>query len=268
MTSTDTPTAPPGAGRSGTTGTQAVDRACALLALVVRADEPLTFTELSDVAGLARSTTSRLLAALERTDLLQRDDAGAFVAGSLFALHAARRDPWQELARVAEPFLHRLRDLTGETAHLAVPRWGSVLHVSQADSTYLLATRDWSDVQVPPHCSALGKVFYAAGALPFPDEPLEQCTEHSCSDVAALRREVDRVLRRGFAVAIDELEVGLAAVASPVSGRDGEVIAALGVSGATARLEERVDEVGRLLVEESGSLSALLSRKKTKEGAQ
>src|SRR3954463_8806878 len=61
------------ASRRGVPGTQAVDRACALVALVVRTGEPLTFSELSDAAGLARSTTSRLLAALERTDLLQRD---------------------------------------------------------------------------------------------------------------------------------------------------------------------------------------------------
>src|SRR3954464_9156799 len=91
--------------RTGSTGTQAVDRACALVSLVVRAPEPLTFTEITDAAGLARSTTSRLLAALERTDLLQRDTSGAYVAGSLFALHAARHDPWHEAARVARPFL-------------------------------------------------------------------------------------------------------------------------------------------------------------------
>src|SRR3954447_2231806 len=125
------------ASRRGVPGTQAVDRACALVALVVRTGEPLTFSELSDAAGLARSTTSRLLAALERTDLLQRDANGAYMAGSLFSLHAARHDPWQETARVATPYLQRLRDLTGETAHLGVPQGASVLHIAQVDSAYL-----------------------------------------------------------------------------------------------------------------------------------
>ena len=55
-------------------GTQAVDRAAALLAMVVQADEPITFTDLTEASGLARSTTSRLLSALERTRLLERDD--------------------------------------------------------------------------------------------------------------------------------------------------------------------------------------------------
>jgi IclR family transcriptional regulator, acetate operon repressor len=253
--------------RSGVTGTQAVDRACLLVSLVVRADEPLTFTEITDATGLARSTTSRLLAALERTDLLKRDASGAYVAGGLFTLHSARRDRWDELARVAEPFLQHLGDRTGETALLGVPRGRTVSHVSQIDSTYLLAARDWRQVEVPVHCSAMGKALCAAGVLPLPDEPLERRTAHSRPDLEALLRDLDEARARGFAVAVDELEVGLTAVATPVCGRDGEVVAALGVTGATARLRERKDEVGRLLVEQADALSALLRRSRNREGA-
>jgi DNA-binding IclR family transcriptional regulator len=247
--------------RPGTTGTQAVDRACALIGLVVRADEPLTFTDISDATGLARSTTSRLLAALERTDLLQRDPGGAYVAGSLFALYAARHDRWQETARVAMPHLERLRDRTGETAHLGVAQGSAVLHVAQADSAYLLGTRDWTDAFVPEHCSALGKVLLAAGAMPMPDGELERRTERTVADRGALDRELTNVRTRGYAATVDELEVGLTAVAAPVTGGDGAVFAAIGVSGPTARLEERVDQVGRLLTEQAGQLSRLLRRK-------
>src|SRR6266851_1492652 len=48
------------------TGTQAVDRAAQLLREVVRCGDPVTFTELTAATGLAKSTTSRLLMALER----------------------------------------------------------------------------------------------------------------------------------------------------------------------------------------------------------
>jgi IclR family transcriptional regulator, acetate operon repressor len=246
--------------RSGATGTQAVDRACSLVALVVQASEPLTFTEITDAAGLARSTTSRLLAALERTELVQRDTSGAYVAGSLFALHAARHDPWQVTARVAHPFLERLRDATGETAHLGVPQGAAVLHVAQVDSAYLLATRDWTQLQVPEHCSALGKVLYAHGRLPLPTASLERPTNRSIGDLPTLHRELERVRLRGHAAAVDELELGLTAVAVPVCGRGGEVVAALGVSGPTARLADRVTSVGRMLEEQADALSALLRR--------
>ena len=88
-----------------TTGTQAVDRAALLVSTVVRADEPLTFAELQDECGLPKSTTSRMLAALERTELLERDHAGSYVAGPLFWLYATRHDPWEELVRLARPTL-------------------------------------------------------------------------------------------------------------------------------------------------------------------
>jgi IclR family transcriptional regulator, acetate operon repressor len=247
-------------------GTQAVDRACALLSMVVLADEPMTFTEIADASGLARSTTSRLLAALERTDLLRRDPEGAYLAGSLFALHAARHDRWQEVARVAMPYLEKLRDDTGETAHLGGAQGGTVLHVAQVDSHFLLGTRDWSDTHVPDHTSALGKVLLAFGRLRMPERPLERPTDRTVADLARLRRQLDEARARGYAVAVDELEVGLAAVAAPVTGRDGEVFAAIGVSGPTARLEDRLDKVGRLLIEQADDLSGLL-RGLHKEGA-
>ena len=115
-------------------GTQAVDRAAALVDLVVRADEPVSFTELSDETGLARSTTSRLLAALERTDLVERDPSGGYVAGPLFALHAALHDPWPQVARLARPVLERIGERTGETVHLGVPSEGHVVYIAKVES--------------------------------------------------------------------------------------------------------------------------------------
>ena len=67
-------------------GTRAVDRAADLVSTVVRADEPMTFADLQEASGLAKSTTSRMLTALERSGLLERDTAGSYVAGSLFWL--------------------------------------------------------------------------------------------------------------------------------------------------------------------------------------
>jgi IclR family transcriptional regulator, acetate operon repressor len=239
-------------------GTQAVDRAAALVDLVVRADEPLTFTELCDETGLARSTTSRLLAALERTDLVERD-GGGYVAGPLFALHAAVHDPWPQVARLARPVLETVGERTGETVHLGVARGESVVHVAQVESTYLLSARDWNQVDVPPHCSSLGKVLYAFGCLPLPPGRLERRTDRTVTTREAFAAEIEQIRRHRVATTVDELETGLSAIAAPVEGRDG-VIAALGVSGPTARLQDRVDYIGRLLLEQAGALSTLLRR--------
>ena len=240
------------------TGTRALDRAGDLVATVVRADEPMTFADLQDASGLAKSTTSRMLTALERSGLLERDADGSYVAGRLFWLYAARHDPWEEMVRLADPVMQRIGEETGETVHLSVARGDRVVQVAQVDSTYLLGTRDWTDVDVPTHCSALGKVFLAWDALALPEGELERPTPATLGDRAALRRDAVRTRERGWALTADELEIGLTGVAVPVFGTHGDVVASLGISGPTQRLEDRLDELGRHLLDQSTALSSLL----------
>lgn len=241
------------------TGTQAVDRAAELLALVVEAAVPRSFTALVEQTGLAKSTVSRLLQALERHRLVQRDRGGTFRPGAVFALYAVRHGGGSDLVELATPVLERIGAETGETVNLAVPRGDVVVQIAQVDSAYLLGTTNWVGVSVPAHCSALGKVFYAYGTMPLPVGPLERRTPQTITDRAEFQQELATVLRRGYAAAREELEPGLVAVASPVRSRDGSVVAAISVSGPTARMTEPVTEnVGGALVTEALALSALL----------
>ncbi len=254
-------------GVSTNTGTQAIDRAVSLVATVVKADEPMTFPELQAEGGLAKSTTSRLLAALERTELLERNEDGAYVAGPLFWLYATRHDPWDELVRIAGPTMEQIGDDTRETVNLSVTRGDRVVQVAQVDSSYMLGTKDWTEADVPVHASALGKVMVAYGTLELGSGPLERITPNTITDPDALRRELATVVRNGWASTIDELEIGLTGVAVPVHGVDGEVVAALGVSGPNTRLEDRIEEIGQRLDERAKQLSGLLRRGIHKRGA-
>ncbi len=135
---------------------------------------------------------------------------------------------------------------------------GRVSHISQVDSTFLLGARDWTDIEVPPHCSALGKVLLAWQVLDLPAGEPETVTERTLSTRSAVEADLERTRTRGFAVTLDELEIGLSGVAAPVFGPDALVVATAGISGPTARLEDRVDHIGRLLKEQTEALSALL----------
>lgn len=247
-------------------GTRAVDRAALLVATVVHADAPLTFADLQETSGLAKSTTSRMLTALERAGLLERDPAGSYVAGRLFWSYAARHDPWAELVRLARPTMDRIGEETSETVNLSVTRGDRVVQVAQVDSRYMLGTRDWTEVDVPAHCSSLGKVFYAYDVLSIPAGPLERRTAATLADGDALRREARRIRARGWATTTDELEVGLTGVAVPVERAGAEVVAALGISGPTPRLGERLEELGHYLLDQSAQLSILLRGRTPKEG--
>jgi DNA-binding IclR family transcriptional regulator len=238
-------------------GTQALDRAVQLASMVVEADEPLSFADLQEASGLAKSTTSRMLAALERGGLLERDDNGGYVAGSLFWLYAAAHDPWEQLVRLARPVMARVGSDTQETVHLSVLRGDQVVQVAQVDSRYLLGTRDWTQVDVPVHTSALGKVFLAWGLLDLPDARLEKLTAQTLTTKAALERDGAAARRRGYAVTVDELEEGLTGIAVPVHGVHDDVVAALGISGPTSRLDGRIDELGRSLISRAAEVAAV-----------
>jgi len=239
-------------------GTQAVDRAAELLVRVIESDRPRAFTALVAASGLPKSTTSRLLAALERQGLLQRDRDGAFRPGSVL-MRYARHTGTGDLIALSQPVLERLGDKTGETVNLAVPSGGAVEQIAQVDGRYLLGVTNWVGLRVPLHCSALGKVFLAYGAAALPAGRLERSTARTITSRSVLEKELDGVRSNGFAVARDELEPGLIAVAAPVHDRGGAVVAALSVSGPSVRLtDDRIDEIATLLVAEAETLSSQL----------
>jgi DNA-binding IclR family transcriptional regulator len=240
-------------------GSQSVDRAASLLDVIVSSSEPRTFTSLVDELGLAKSTTSRLLHALERGRLVQRDRDGSFRAGALFAVYAARQSAVHDLAELTQPTLDRLAELTGETANFAVPRGDGVVQVAQADGRFLLGATNWVGVEVPSHCSAQGKVLYAFDRLALPPGPLERRTEATITTPEALAAELADIRRQGWASTWEELEVGLAAVAAPVRSAGGTVIGALSLSGPTARIAaDRLPRLAALVAEHASLVSTQL----------
>jgi DNA-binding IclR family transcriptional regulator len=241
-------------------GTQAVDRAARLLAEVVQASEPVTFTELTTVTGLAKSTTSRLLLALERNGLVRRDARGHFLPGEMFVGFAWRGGADASLVAVAQPFLERLGKSTGETINLGIVSNGAVTNIAQVDSTYLIGGTNWVGLRVPLHASALGKVLLAFGApgaaIP---ETLEKTTDKTITDKSVLKAELAGVRARGYGVTDEELEPGLIAIAAPVFRYDGAAVSAVSVSAPTSRMpRDRATIAARRCMEEAAALSAAL----------
>ncbi len=244
---------------SNPSGTQAVDRAALLLSEVVQAGDPITFTELTAVSGLAKSTTSRLLLALERNHLVRRDDHGRFLPGGLFVSFAWRGGEATSLAAVAQPFLDRLGQATGETVNLGMAAGHRVEHIAQVDCTYLIGGTNWVGHTVPLHASGLGKILLAYGAATLPPGELAACTDKTITDQASLRAELDLVRARGCAVTDEELEAGLIAFAAPVFRYDGTVVAALSVSAPTSRTtKESAAGAVRHCIDEAAGLSGAL----------
>ncbi|MBO0802147.1 MAG: IclR family transcriptional regulator [Nocardiopsaceae bacterium] len=247
---------------SNSNGTQAIDRAAGLLAEVVHSAGPVTFTELTAACGLAKSTTSRLLLALERNGLVRRDEAGRFLPGDMFVSFAWRGGE-ASLVTVAQPFLDRLGRATGETVNLGVVTGGEAEVIAQVESTYLIGGTNWVGLPVPLHCSAIGKVLLAYGAPgAVTGDRLERRTGKTITTAAALAADLARVRTRGYAVTDGELEPGLVSLAAPVFRHDGMAVAGLSVSAPAARMTgDRPATAARACVAEASALSAALGHR-------
>ena len=217
------------------TGTQAVDRAGALLVYVLSATEPVPFADLVTATELPKSTLSRLLSSLERNGLVQRTTTGAVQPGARITDYALSVRPEDDLMRIAQPYLDELGALTGETVNLAVAVGSEVRQIAQVDSSYLLGATYGMDRPVPFHCSALGRVLVAFGGT-LPRGRLKALTRKTITSRRALEAELERVRRNGVSVVDSELEPGLVAVAAPVLNSDGAAIAAVSVSGPSVRM--------------------------------
>ena len=233
------------------TGTQAVDRAADLLVQVLNAERPVTFSHLTNNSGLAKGTASRLISALERKGLLQRNSDGEIETGSTLNRFALKSSTTVKLVERLQPVLDTLGSATGETASLAVAGLNAVENIAQVDAKFLLSSRNWVGQKVPYHASAAGKILLAFGNLPIPTTKLEKLTNKTITTKIELETELDKVRKSGYAVIIDELEPGLVAISVPVKNDSGITVAAVSISGPSARLNQvRINELAKLMKDE------------------
>jgi DNA-binding IclR family transcriptional regulator len=231
------------------TGSQAVDRAAELLVRIMESELPPSVGELATAAGLPKSTTSRLLRALESRGLVQRDGArGNLRPGSVLLRYARRAGRGGDLVELTAAALDELAELTGETVNVAVAGPAGVEHLAQRDSRFFLGSSNWIGRPVPFYAAANGKVFLAFGAAKLPRGPLARLTDQTVVDRGALELELAAVRERGWATTVEELESGLLAVAAPVRDGHGDVIAALSISAPVVRVPaDRLASLGPLV---------------------
>jgi IclR family transcriptional regulator, acetate operon repressor len=238
-------------------GTTAVDRGADLLVRVLESERPVALAELASASGIPKSTASRLVSALERRGLIEQDGTRGRLRPGPAILRVAERGMLERnVVELARPSLDALAEASGETINLAVPARHGVEHVAQVDSRHFLGTGQWLGRVVDYHCTAVGKVFMAFGRATMPAQPLRRHAPATVTDPRRLRAELELVRRHECATAVDELEPGLAAMAAPVRGARGDVVAALSITGPTLRLTPlRIIELQPVLISEARMLS-------------
>ena len=254
---TDAPSSPP---RSGA---QAVERALGVLRCVEADDDGVGITELSQRTGLTVSTTHRLTRTLTEAGLLLQDPrTERYQLGP--ALVVLGRKAEQRLGyRQALPLLEELAELTGESINLGVRAGNEVRVVLDVVSPQPLRFSQAPGSRVPMHVSAMGKCLLAHSG-DIDDEidrlgDLVRATHRTITDRDELRRELERVRERGWALNDEERNPGVRAIAAPVLQPGGSMVGAVAIQGPTVRItDDRLPELAALLSKTTHRIAPLL----------
>jgi DNA-binding IclR family transcriptional regulator len=244
------------------TGVQSVDRALTILTVLARVGQA-GVSEIAAELGVHKSTAFRLVSTLENHEIVEQTEVrGKYRLGMglvrLAGASSARLDVVQE----ARPVCRRLAAESGETVNLAVLSEGSALYVDQVSGGTGLPSHNWVGQHIPLHATSNGKILLS-GLEPAEVDlrivDLPAYTHRTITSRAELLRELDVVRAEGYAVAADELEVGLTALAAPVRSAHGDVIASISLSGQTFRLPEaRVRELVPVVIAAGADVSRRL----------
>ncbi|TME29532.1 MAG: IclR family transcriptional regulator [Chloroflexi bacterium] len=240
---------------------QSVDRALDLLEALAGADGEVAITALATRTGLHVSTVHRLLATLLRRGYVrQNPDTSRYYAGAKLAMLTEGRSRYGELRLRARPLLRSLTDATRETANLVVLDDVQAVYIDTVPSPQVVRLFTAIGNRTPLHATGAGKALLAALPSPRRDALLDRIelrgyTARTIVDRASLRRMLDEIRERGYAIDDEEYDDGVRCVAVAVAGigtgRDaqhGGPIAALSISAPANRLSrQRCAELAPLL---------------------
>ena len=242
---------------------QSVGRALETLEIIAEEGE-MGVTDLGRRLGVHKATASRLASTLAEHGLIERDprtDRYRLGFTLIYLAGAAMSD--LDLVTTGRPIVQELAAQTRETVNLGVAHADSVVCIDQATGTSAIVSVSWVGRRTPLHCTSNGKVLLAWMGEPEVKRllagPLEARTARTIIDPKALMADLAEVRARGYAQTIEELEEGLNAVAAPVRRADGEVVAALTVSGPAFRMRPiDLPRVARDTVEAATAISRRL----------
>ncbi|MFG3292318.1 IclR family transcriptional regulator [Streptomyces sp. NPDC048179] len=218
--------------RNGT-GVRSVRRALDILGLLSEDRPVITIREITEETALPKTTVLRLIQTLEECGLLVPDPNGYTAGPGLWRWAYLARSQW-EIPRETRKVMRELADELGETVNLFVARGTQRVCVAHEESTHPLRhVVDVGDEQ-PLWAGASSKVLLRdASAAQLRRVALASPQGEAYTD--RLREWVADATRHGYAVSSSEWDEGLTAVAVPVTGRSGAVVASLSLSGPSQR---------------------------------
>jgi DNA-binding IclR family transcriptional regulator len=224
-----------------------LDRAIRILSLLADG-KPRTPVKVSEGIDLSPSTTFRLLTTLSYHNYIKRDERTNQYRLGLACLELAHAyTDSNDLRKVALPELEALRDDVKETVHLAVLDNMEIVYLEKLTGLHAIGMMS-SRVggRAPAHCTGVGKALLAYQKPDlirshYKKQGLTRFTDTTITEPEVLMQELEGIHQRGYAFDKGEHEYEVRCIAAPIFDLSGDVVAALSISGPSARMDPLED---------------------------
>lgn len=213
------------------------------------ADSPanLTVADFLKKAPFPRGTAHRILAALMSEGIVSEDSRSQYIQLGPRLMNLASL-AWSrfDLRLLAEDFIRNLRDVTGETVHLAVPSGTEMVYIDKLESLQAVRMTSRIGARVFLHSTAVGKAYLAGldkeqrGVLVEKLE-LHPKTVHTLVDRQALLEDVEETVRRGYSIDNEETEFDIICFGSSIRGARGQVVGCVSITVPKYRLSQAAE---------------------------
>lgn len=214
-------------------------KACEIMKILADRPKGILASEVENVTQIPRTTAFRILKTLCSEGMAEKQGT-LFFAGPGLVQIGLKSLRSLEIRSLSIPFLSELAAKTHFTAHLAIPSGFQSLILEVHDSPNPVRVASRSGTTVPLHCSSTGKIFLAYRYEQeledyFAATSLEKKTGNTIVTLPEMQKEIEQIKSNGFAVDNHEFHNDVWCLAAPVRNSEGQVVAAIGVTGPAAQ---------------------------------
>jgi len=235
--------------------------ACRILSHLGQSTRALSCVEISKTLNLPRTTVLRIMETLASERFVDKDD-NKYVLGSELVNLGDCSLARVNLLNLAETYLARITEITGETSHLGVYSGNKVLIAKVCESPLPLHAASRAGAVVDMYCSGTGKVLLAWLVKNDPSFikkiKQEKRTVNTLVTREALLKDLALITKRGYALDNEEYHVGVRCLAVPVWDKLGGIVGSLGITAPSVRFDKKCNQK---MFEKVNAVAVELSRR-------
>lgn len=204
-----------------------------------------SLTDVARATGLDKATARRLLTTLGDQGFVVHDDARArYALGPVIRKLAVQAVDGTDVKTIASPVLAELSSRLKLTAFISIYKGGEAVCLERLHDVRGVEVRWWAvGDTLPLNCGAAPKLLLAfqqgAEIDKVLGKPLKALTPKTIVDAGALRERLALIRKRGYEFAVDDVALGLGALAMPVFAADGSIACSISLSGLAPQMSVR-----------------------------